>query len=112
MYTHTTGDPKVLDVPPPINNDSYPILQEEVEASVKSLKKGKSEGVDNGAGPGRKRGHDRYVTHYLKYDLADRRVANTLDSVYDHHSPKERQPTTMPKLPYHQPDQSSKSGHA
>ena len=48
MYTHTTtGDPKVLDVPPPINNDSYPILRKEVEAAVKSLKKGKSAGVDN-----------------------------------------------------------------
>ena len=48
MYTHTpTGDPKVLDVPPPINNDSYPILREEIEAVVKSLKKGKSAGVDN-----------------------------------------------------------------
>ena len=47
MYTHTTtGDPKVLDVPPPIN-DSYPILREEVEAAIKSLKKGKSAGMDN-----------------------------------------------------------------
>ena len=47
MYTHTTEDPKVLDVPPPINNDSYPIPWEEVEAAVKSLRKGKSAGVDN-----------------------------------------------------------------
>ena len=47
LYTHTIGDPKVLDVAPPINNDSYPILREEVEATVKSLKKGKSAGVDN-----------------------------------------------------------------
>ena len=47
LYTHTTiRDPKVLDVPPPINNDSYPILRE-VEAAVKSLKKGKSAGLDN-----------------------------------------------------------------
>ena len=37
----TTGDSKVLYIPPPINNDSYPILLEEVEAAVKSLKKGK-----------------------------------------------------------------------
>ena len=37
----------MLDVPPPINNDSYPILREEVEAAVKSLRKGKSAGVDN-----------------------------------------------------------------
>ena len=35
-YTHTTtGDPKVLDFPPPINNDRYPILREEIEAAVK-----------------------------------------------------------------------------
>ena len=48
LYTRTTtGDPKVLDVPPSIYNDSYPILREEVEAAVKSLKKGKSAGVDN-----------------------------------------------------------------
>ena len=48
MQTHTTaGDPKVLDVHPPTNNDSYPILWEEVEATVKSQKKGKSAGVDN-----------------------------------------------------------------
>ena len=37
---------------------------------------------------------------------------NTLDSVPDHHSPKEMQPTNIPKLLYHQPDQSSKWGHA
>ena len=37
----------MLDVPPAINNDSYAILWEEVEAAVKSLKKGKSAGVDN-----------------------------------------------------------------
>ena len=46
-WTHTTGDHKVLDVPPPINNDSYPILWEEVEAGVKSLKKGKLAGVNS-----------------------------------------------------------------
>ena len=48
LFSHTTtGDPKVLDVPPPIKNGSYPILREEVEAAVKSLKKGKSAGVDS-----------------------------------------------------------------
>ena len=48
LYTQaTTGDPKVLDVPPPTSNDSYPLPLEEVEAAVKSPKKGKSEGVDN-----------------------------------------------------------------
>ena len=48
LYTHTrTGDPKVPDVHPSSNSDSNPILQEEVEAAVKSLKKSKSAGVDN-----------------------------------------------------------------
>ena len=47
VYTQKAGDPKVRDVPPPTNNDSYPILREEVEAAVKSLKKGKSVGVDD-----------------------------------------------------------------
>ena len=37
----------MLNVPLQINNDCYPILREEVEAAVKSLKKGKSAGVDN-----------------------------------------------------------------
>ena len=37
----------MLDVPPPINADSYPVLGEEVEAAVKSLKKGKSAEVNN-----------------------------------------------------------------
>ena len=37
----------MLDVPPPISNERYPILREEVEAAVKSLKKSKFAGVDN-----------------------------------------------------------------
>ena len=46
-YTHTTtGDPKVLDVPPPINNVSFTILQELVKATIKSPRKDRSAGVD------------------------------------------------------------------
>ena len=48
LYSHgATGDPEVLNVPPTTNNDNHPILREEVEAAVKSLKKGKSAGADN-----------------------------------------------------------------
>ena len=48
MYNHKAkGDPKVLKHPPVTNTDSHPILREEVEAAVKSLKPGKSAGVDN-----------------------------------------------------------------
>ena len=48
LYNYgATGDPEVLNVPPATDNDNYPILREEVEAAVKSLKKGKSAGADN-----------------------------------------------------------------
>jgi len=48
LYSHQTkGDPEVLKCPSPTNTDTYPILREEVEAAVKSLKKGKAAGVDN-----------------------------------------------------------------
>ena len=48
LYNYrATGDPEVLNIPPATDNDNYPILREEVEAAVKSLKKGKSAGADN-----------------------------------------------------------------
>ena len=48
LYNHKAkGDPEVLKHPPVTNIDSHPILLEEVEAAVKSLKPGKSPGVDN-----------------------------------------------------------------
>ena len=48
LYNYrATGDPEVLNVPPATNNDNHPILREELEAAVKTLKKGKSARVDN-----------------------------------------------------------------
>ena len=48
LYNYrATGDPEVLNVPPASNSANHPILHEEVEASVKLLKKGQSAGVDN-----------------------------------------------------------------
>lgn len=48
LYSHrATGDPEVLDIPPATDNDSHPILRDEVETAIKSLGKGKSAGVDN-----------------------------------------------------------------
>ena len=73
----------MLDVPPPTNNDSYPILRDELEAEVKSPKKGKSAGVDNNQSELVRAGGMSY----------------NLDSVPDHHSPEEKQPSTIPKLP-------------
>lgn len=42
-----TGDPTVLNVPQPTDNDNHPILRVEVEAAITSLKKGKSTGIAN-----------------------------------------------------------------
>ncbi|XP_072051944.1 uncharacterized protein [Amphiura filiformis] len=43
------GDPSILDCPQsyPDNEESQPILREELEAAVKAMKKGKSPGIDN-----------------------------------------------------------------
>ena len=48
LYNYrATGDPEVLSVPPASNNSNHPILREEVEAAMKSLKRRKLVGVDN-----------------------------------------------------------------
>ena len=48
LYSHNTnGDPAVLNCPQTTEEDDCPILLEEVKAEVKSLKKGKSAGIDN-----------------------------------------------------------------
>ena len=48
LYSHKAkGDPEVLKHPPVTDIDSHLILREELEAAVKSLKPGKSAGVDN-----------------------------------------------------------------
>ena len=49
LFNHQpNADPAVLDCPQANSeNDSHPILREEVEAAVASLKKGKSPGIDN-----------------------------------------------------------------
>ena len=48
LYNHkANGDPSVLNCPQTDTEDNHPILRREVEAAVKSLKKGKSAGVDN-----------------------------------------------------------------
>ena len=48
LYNYETfGDNAVLDCSQPPNEDLQPILREEAEIAVASLKKGKSDGVDN-----------------------------------------------------------------
>ena len=48
----------------------------------------------------------------LQQDLADRRIANPMDPVLNHHTSQERQPAAMPELPNNKPHQSPKQSHA
>ena len=48
LYNHKANrDPSVLNCPQSHTEDDHPILRKEVEAAVRSLRKGKSAGVDN-----------------------------------------------------------------
>ena len=106
LYNYrAAGDPEVLNVPPATNNANHPILREEVEAAVKSLKKGKSAGVDNIPAEllqQRGRSHGQRPTNYLQQYLVDKGMAYTVDPVSSHHPPKERQFTAMSELLHHQ----------
>ena len=48
----------------------------------------------------------------MQQDLADRRMANTVDPVLSHHNSHERQPAAVPKLPNDQPRQPPEQSHA
>ena len=66
----------------------------------------------SGAGAGRGRSHDKCATDYLQQDLVDRGVAHAVDPISHHHPPQERQPTAMPELSYHQPQQPPEQSYA
>ena len=91
----TKGDPSVLARQDSSNEDDFPILCEEVETAVRSLKNGKA-GNDN-VKEGKRSG-DRHPHQHLQRNLADWRVANNMDSITDNYSSQERKPTTMSEL--------------
>ena len=92
LYNYrATGDPEVLNVPPATDNDNYPILREEVEAAVKSLKKGSQQERTTSKPSWCRQGEKS--SDYLQQDLADRGVSHAVDPISHHHLPQERQPT-------------------
>ena len=111
LYNYrATEDPEVLNVPPATDNDNYPILREEVEAAVKSLKKGKSAGVDNV--PAERVQAEAMISALLT-------ICNKIWQTGEWptpwtHSvpPQERQPTAMPERSYHQPHQPPEQSYA
>ena len=64
------------------------------------------------AGPSRWRRCNHRSHDNLPQDLADRRMANPVDPVLNHHTSQERQPAAMPELPNNKPHQSPKQSHA
>ena len=88
LYNYEScGDNTVLDCSQ--TEDLQPILREEVEIAVASLKKGKSAGVDNiPADCSSWRGdHDRCFDRDLLQNLENRRLTYPMDSVADYYTP-------------------------
>ena len=113
LYNYkANGDPSVLNCPQTDTEDDDPILRKGVKAAVQSLKKEKSAGVDNvPAELVRWRGRNRRSHNNLQQDLADRRMANPMDSDLSHYTTQERQPAAVPELPNNQPQQSPKQSY-
>ena len=59
-------------------------------------------------GPSRWRGCSHRSHNNLQQDFADRRMANPMDPVLNHHASQERQPAAVPELPSNKLHQSSK----
>ena len=114
LYNYrATGDPEVLNVPPATDNDNYPILREEVEAVVKSLKKGKSAGSDNVLAELVQVGGEAMISVLLT-------ICNKIWQTGDWPTPwtqsviitLPKKPTAKPELSYHQPHQPPEQSYA
>ena len=76
LYLHqTTGDAQRLNIPPSTDTESIPILREEMEEAVKSLRKGELAGGETHfrrTGAIRKRSHGRCTACNMPENLGDR----------------------------------------
>ena len=63
-------------------------------------------------GPSRWRGSNYRFHDNLRQDLADKRMADTVDTVVGYHPPQERQPAAVLELPNDQPHEPPKRSHA
>lgn len=79
----------MLEVPESLNYDNFPILKEEVEVAVRSLKSGNAAGVDNISAELIK--NDKLDTNKnLQQDLADRSMARNMDTITNYNPTQER----------------------
>ena len=111
LYTNTQRETqRVLDFPP-LTNDSYPILREEVQATVKSLKKGKPAGGDNIPSELDQAGEEAVIDMLLIicnkiWRTGEWSTPWTKSVIIT--LPKKSNLQLCQKLPCHQPDKSSK----
>ena len=82
------------------------MLREEVVEVVRSLKAGKSPGVDNIPSELLKNGGD------MPEDLGDEGMAEGVDTITRHTFTEEKQPQAVSELLYHQPNQPFQQDHA
>ena len=92
LYNYEScGDNTVLDCSQPPEEDLQPILREEVEIAVASLKKGKSAGVDNIPAELVQAGGETMIDVLTEIcnvqNLENRRMAYPMDSVADYYTP-------------------------
>jgi hypothetical protein len=100
LYNYrATGDHTILNTHSATNNDSYPILREEIEVAMKlRIKKGEiSRGgqYNSGISPRSGRNYDRCPAEYMQQDLANRGMAYALNTVPDYYPPQNSAKTTI-----------------
>ena len=116
LYNHKANeDPSVLNCPQTDTEDDHPIFHREVEAvTVRSLKKGKSTGVDNIPAELVQASGEDAITALTT-------ICNKICQTEEWPTPwtqslvitsQERQPAAMPELPNNKPHQSLKQSHA
>ena len=89
-------DPTVIKWPQILDEENYPILWEEVEVAVKTLKMGNSAGVDNAQAELIQAGGKAMIdTRYL---ICSRGMGDP-----SYHTPKVRQLAAVPEIQNHQP---------
>ena len=104
LYNHRVkGDPSVPNCPHTHTEDDYPIPHKE-ERDVSWSQEHPTRSC-----PSRWRGCSH---HNIQQDLADRKMANSVDPVLSHHTSQEKQPAAVPELPNDQPHQSHKQSQA
>ena len=113
LYNYkASGDPLVLNCPQTDTENDHPILRREVEASVQSLNKGKSAGVESIPTELVQAVGEDVITALATICNKIWQTGQWPTPVLSHHTFQERQPAAVSELPNDQSHQSPKQSHA